>query len=126
MDASNPDAGAQSSPRIDFEASSKAVGARLLPTVTDAPFGHSTRASGQYQGQRNVAFCLSDGCSGAIRVNKILGCAWRFVILESGHFSIDTTDTSNLQYYCGQEHIDKAGLMAAEAQAKRILKMLGN
>lgn len=80
---------------------------------------------GEYQGQRNVAYCLSTGCHGAIRVNKMLGCAWRFVILESGHLSADSSDTSNLDYYCGPENVDKAERRAAEAQSRRMLKMLG-
>jgi len=81
--------------------------------------------AGQYQGQRNVSFCLSTGCDGAIKVNKILGCAWRFVIVESGHLSADVTDTSNLKYYCGPEQVDEAGYATAEAQARTLLKMLG-
>lgn len=89
------------------------------------PDDYKAATSGDYQGQRNVAFCLSTGCDGAVRINKILGCAWRFVILESGHLSVDSTDTTNLNYYCGPENVDKAGLAAAEAQAKRMLKMLG-
>jgi hypothetical protein len=46
-----------------------------------------------YQGQRNVSFCLTDGCDGAVQVNKPLGCAWRFVILASGSPKVDSTDT---------------------------------
>lgn len=95
-------------------------------TKTSWPEDYRGAISGDYQGQRNVAFCLSTGCDGAIRINKILGCAWRFVILESGHLSVDMTDTSNLKYFCGPENVDKAGLTAAEAQAKRLLKMLRN
>jgi hypothetical protein len=55
----------------------------------------------------------------------MLGCAWRFVILESGHLSADSSDTSNLDYYCGPENVDKAERRAAEAQSRRMLKMLG-
>lgn len=57
-------------------------------------------------------------------VNKILGCAWRFVILESGHLSVDTTDVSNAKYFCGAENVDQAELAAAEAQAKTLIRML--
>lgn len=85
---------------------------------------YSAAISGDYQGQRNVAYCLSDGCEGAIRVNPVLGCAWRMVILESGHLEADQTDTTNLKYFCGREKVDAAGLATAKAQARRMLKML--
>lgn len=94
-------------------------------TKASWPDDYKAATSGDYQGQRNVAFCLSTGCDGAIRINKILGCAWRFVILESGHLKVDSTDTSNLQFYCGPANLDQAGLTAAEAQAKRLLTLLG-
>jgi len=86
---------------------------------------YAKATAGDYGAQRNVSFCLSTGCDGAIRINKILGCAWRFVILESGHLSADTTDTTNLKFFCGPENVDKAGQATAENQAKRMLKMLG-
>lgn len=57
---------------------------------------------GDYQAQRNVAFCLSDGCNGAIRVDAIQGCAWRLVILNAGHEEVDQTDTANADLYCGR------------------------
>ncbi len=88
------------------------------------PNDYEKAKKGDYQGQRNVAFCLSTGCDGAIRQNKILGCAWRFVILESGHLSVDSSDTTNLKYYCGPENVDTAGRAAAEAQARRLIKMI--
>ena len=81
--------------------------------------------SGGYQGQRNVSFCLSTGCENAVVVNKMLGCAWRFVILESGHLQADSTDVANARHYCGPENVDTGELAAAEAQARAILKKLG-
>lgn len=80
--------------------------------------------SDDYQGQRNVSFCLSTGCSRAISQNPILGCAWRHVIIASGHLEVDQTDTTNLKYFCGAEFLDQSGRAAAEAQAKAILKRL--
>ncbi|WP_311272376.1 MULTISPECIES: hypothetical protein [unclassified Rhizobium] len=94
-------------------------------TKTTWPKEYENATSGKYQGQRNVSFCLSTGCNGAIRQNKVLGCAWRFVIVESGHLSADFTDATNLKHYCGRENVDKTERAAAEAQARRILKMLG-
>lgn len=84
---------------------------------------------GRYQGQRNVSFCLSTGCReffrDIIRPNKILGCAWRIVILKSGHLDVDETDTANFKMFCGPRYVDDAGRAAAEAQAATMLKMLG-
>ncbi len=84
---------------------------------------------GDYQGQRNVSFCLSNGCvafyHGFIKQNKVLGCAWRMVILKSGHLDADETDTGNFKLYCGPNFLDDAGRIAAEAQASAMLKMLG-
>jgi len=81
--------------------------------------------AGKYQGQRNVAFCLSTGCDDAIRPDKILGCAWRIVIVNSRHAELDDTDTMNLKQFCGPVYIDQAGRRAAEAQAKTMLELIG-
>ena len=78
--------------------------------------------SGDYQGQRNVSYCLSTGCSDAIAQNKILGCAWRIVIIDTGHLSLDQSDTANLKYFCGKEQVDETSLRAAQAQARVILQ----
>lgn len=80
--------------------------------------------AGHYQGQRNVAFCLSTGCNKAIVENHMLGCAWRHVIIESGHLQLDSSDTMNLKHFCGLELLDDTGRRAAEAQSKTLLKML--
>lgn len=84
---------------------------------------------GDYQGQRNVSFCLSTGCEPlyhkSLRTNPVLACAWRFVILRSGHLQADVTDTTNAEHFCGPEYIDDLGRRTAEAQASRMLKMLG-
>nr|USU32883.1 hypothetical protein NG677_04065 [Methylobacterium sp. OTU13CASTA1] len=55
---------------------------------------------GDYQGQRNVSFCLADGCDGAVKVNRALGCAWRLVIINSGNPKADTTDIGFFDAYC--------------------------
>ncbi|AYM13063.1 hypothetical protein At1D1108_34370 [Agrobacterium tumefaciens] len=52
---------------------------------------------GDYQAQRNIAFCLFTGCQGAVIVDKALACAWRTVILAAATSEVDATDTSNLQ-----------------------------
>ncbi|UYO38577.1 hypothetical protein KQX62_17915 [Rhodopseudomonas palustris] len=74
---------------------------------------------GDYQGQRNIAFCLRDGCDGAIRTNPITGCAWRMVIVASGSPKVDSSDTLNLKTDCGK--LDAVEREAASAQAARML-----
>jgi hypothetical protein len=79
---------------------------------------------GDYQGQRNVSYCLSTGCNKSVKENALLGCAWRIVILESGHLDADESDTSNADFYCGPDRISKTALATAQAQARTMLKML--
>jgi hypothetical protein len=74
---------------------------------------------GDYQAQRNAAYCLFTGCDGAIRQNQILGCAWRIVIIASGSPKVDGSDTANLKYNCGQ--LSEVEFIAAKSQASRII-----
>ncbi|ACM27467.1 hypothetical protein G6M87_15180 [Rhizobium rhizogenes] len=80
---------------------------------------------GKYQGQRNVAICLSTGCDKAIQPDKILGCAWRIVIAKSGHAKVDTVDAANLKRFCGQDYITQAERRVAETQARSMVMMIG-
>lgn len=52
---------------------------------------------GDYQGQRNLAFCLWAGCKKAMIANKQLSCAWRMLILASGSPRLDQGDISNFE-----------------------------
>ena len=52
---------------------------------------------GEYTPQRNTAFCLYNSCGGAIRKNPVQACAWRMVVLQSGHPEVDLTDTQNAE-----------------------------
>jgi hypothetical protein len=74
---------------------------------------------GDYQAQRNVSYCLSSGCGGSITVDKMLGCAWRIVVLASGSSKLDNADQSNFQHFCssGLTNDDRA---IATAQARRL------
>jgi hypothetical protein len=62
--------------------------------------------AGDYQGQRNVSFCLSTGCDGTMRTDLILGCAWRVVILASKSRLITSGDEANHQTYCSLKLTD--------------------
>lgn len=72
---------------------------------------------GDYQGQRNVSYCLSTGCDGAVKENGVGGCAWRIIIMASGSPKVDDTDTQNHKLYCGRlTDVERA---AAHAQAEQ-------
>lgn len=75
---------------------------------------------GGYQGARNVAFCLRAGCGGAVRPNKIAGCAWRFIIAGSGDTRVDEGDVGNLQRECGA--LDAESLATARVTAATIFR----
>lgn len=77
---------------------------------------------GDYQGQRNVAFCFSDGCNNMVLPNRSLGCAWRIVIIASGSPKVDSTDIGNLKVYCGK--LDAAERSAAQAQAATLFRTI--
>lgn len=74
---------------------------------------------GDYQSQRNVAYCLSTGCDGAILRKPIKGCAWRIAIVGSGSAEVDQSDTMNLEVECGK--LTAVEREAAAGQATRIL-----
>lgn len=56
--------------------------------------------AGDYQGQRNVAFCLKTGCDGGVAVRVVEACAWRMIILGS-EARVDQSDMSNYFNDCG-------------------------
>jgi hypothetical protein len=86
---------------------------------------YSDAIDGKYQGQQNVAFCLSTGCDKAIQLDKILGCAWRIVIAKSGHAELDAADAANLKVFCGPDYIAQADRRMAETQARSMVMMVG-
>lgn len=92
--------------------------------VVTWPREYSNAIAGGYQGQRNISYCFSTGCYGAIRKNLMLGCAWRIVIIQSGHLQLDSGDVSNRQHYCGRALISAEEEIAAAAQARRIMDMI--
>ena len=75
---------------------------------------------GDYQAARNVAYCLSTGCSGSVQQNRIQGCAWRLAISQSGLPDVNDMDVMSLKTECRQ--IDDSERLAAQAAAARILE----
>lgn len=59
--------------------------------------------TGDYQAQRNTAYCLATAqCRGLIAPRKLDACAWRFVILGSGHRLVDESDVGNYRSDCSR------------------------
>ena len=83
------------------------------------PEDYAKAWQGDYQAQRNVAYMLGRQSYGAVRVDPIEGCAWRWVISTSGHPSAGTGDTSNLQMECGK--LSQTEQQIARARADRIM-----
>jgi len=76
--------------------------------------------AGDYQSQRNLAYYLTTGEEG-VKADPVMACAWRIVILKSGHSQADTSDTSNKQFDCDQK-LNPAQLRQAESQAAALMK----
>ena len=74
---------------------------------------------GDYQDQRNLAYTLSTSSDPFVE-NKMLGCAWRKLILLSGSQRIDATDIQNEKFYCGKLSPEEQA--AATKQAERLYK----
>lgn len=77
--------------------------------------------AGNYQGQRNVAFMLSTGDAPVVK-NRIQGCAWRFVIVQSGHADADASDAMNLKTDCGR--LNNAERATAAARTAEIMRQI--
>lgn len=74
-------------------------------------------------GRRNLAVCFATGCDGAVKPNPLLACAWITLAIKSGDPKIDALDISGKENLCGK--LDPGEQSAAEAQAKRLLTLLG-
>jgi hypothetical protein len=78
--------------------------------------------AGDYQAQRNLAYYLSTGAEGHTQ-NPVAGCAWRIVILKSGHAKADASDEGNKTFDC-ERKLNPQQLREAEAQASALLKKI--
>ncbi len=75
---------------------------------------------GNYQGQRNLAYCLWSGCGGAVSENKQLSCAWRMVILASGSPKMHDGDIGNFKLCLDKlSTIEKAAMKSQAASLYR-------
>ena len=55
---------------------------------------------GEITAARNVVFCLSTGCHGAVRAQPIRGCAWSLLITTSGSPDQIGTDADRATMSC--------------------------
>lgn len=76
-----------------------------------------------YQGQRNVSYCLASGCGGAVTQNRPLGCAWRLVIIASGSPKVDSTDTGFFDAYC-KGRLSDVEMVQMRAQAGELFRRI--
>ena len=79
-----------------------------------------------YDAQRETALCLRTGkCVGSPAPNAIEACAWRMVILGSGHGNVDASVTANYQEDCrslGSDQERAVALAKAEELFRDIYK----
>jgi hypothetical protein len=76
---------------------------------------------GDYQAQRNVSFCLNDGCDGSVQKNKTLGCAWRLVLLASGSPKVNELDVRNWTSMCTSK-LDTLEMSIVRSQANSLFQ----
>lgn len=78
--------------------------------------------AGDYQAQRNLAYYLSTGAEGHAQ-DVVAACAWRIVILGSGHAKVDSSDEGNKTFDCDRK-LNPQQLREAESQANALLKRI--
>ena len=82
--------------------------------------------AGNYTAQRNTAYCLRTAkCQDVIFPRPIEACAWRIVILASGHHWVNQSDSDNYREECvsGLSPEDQASALAeADHLFSRIYK----
>ena len=57
---------------------------------------------GDIAAARNVAYCLTSSCDGAVVLNPVQGCAWREVIMGSGDAGVTERDGDYRDNECRQ------------------------
>jgi hypothetical protein len=77
---------------------------------------------GDYQAQRNVAYCYVYGCGEAVRPDRVLGCAWRMVIVAAADQRMDASDISNRKGACDRLSSDE--LTAAAIRVEQLFKAI--
>jgi hypothetical protein len=98
----------------------------IMPAMAQESFHLYERnaLAGNYTAQRNAAYCLKTAkCEGVIFPRIIEACAWRIVILGSGHHWVNETDIENYRDECGSS-LSAQEQGAALAQAEQLFKRI--
>ena len=74
---------------------------------------------GDYQAQRNLAYGYAARPYPGQEKNRVLGCAWYLVVLNSEHPQANAGDESNVQTYCGS--LEKDLLETSKTRASQFL-----
>jgi hypothetical protein len=77
--------------------------------------------AGVYVAQRNVSYLLSQPKAG-VPQNPIQGCAWRMVILASGHPEVGESDTMSYDASCRK--LSELEFQSAKASAENVFKTI--
>lgn len=77
--------------------------------------------AGDYRGQRNVAYMLK-GQERGVTQNVIQSCAWRLVIMSTGHAQVGQGDEANMRIDCAT--LNEGGRQAAIARADALLRQI--
>lgn len=77
---------------------------------------------GDYQSQRNVAWCHLDTCNGVTDIDDVKACTWRLVIAAAKHPKSDASDAENVETDCrsalAPQDLDVATRAAADVFRK--------
>lgn len=97
-------------------------------TAKDVPYCQYTRTKiqeqlllakqGDYQARRNVGYCLSSGCDGAVVIDKVEACAWRIVVMNQNSADAGVGDRGNFDLDCGR--LSANDRRAADARVKAL------
>lgn len=86
------------------------------------PLVYDLALHGDYQAQRNIAYGFASYPYNGQEKNRVLGCAWYLVVLNSGSPKVNAGDQGNVDTYCGKLEPDL--LTAAKYNAKKFLDQI--
>jgi hypothetical protein len=79
---------------------------------------------GDYQSQRNLAYVMGTEKRDTEGYDPLMACAWRQVILASGHTQADMSDVQNEKTAC--DHLSKNEQDIAHVKAQLLLKQIAS
>jgi hypothetical protein len=99
---------------------------RLQPTAAQKAWWAEELARamrGDYQSQRNVAWCRYDGCDGVEPIDDVASCAWRLVIAAAKDPKSDDSDVENIDTYC-RRALSPADQATARTEAAELFRRI--